>query len=74
MRRKACAEDDRKVLGELTPKGRKLIQEVFPAHVERLRSLMGGLSAPEKAEAAALLRRLGQHARRKTGERITEED
>jgi MarR family transcriptional regulator, 2-MHQ and catechol-resistance regulon repressor len=74
LRRKACAEDDRKVLGELTPKGRRLIQEVFPAHVERLRSLTAGLSAPEKAEAAALLRRLGQHARRTTGERITEED
>jgi MarR family 2-MHQ and catechol resistance regulon transcriptional repressor len=74
VRRKACAEDDRKVLGELTPKGRKLIQEVFPAHVERLRSLTAGLSAPEKAEATALLRRLGQHARRTTGERITEED
>ena len=74
LSRKACAEDDRKVLGELTPKGRRLIQEVFPAHVERLRSLTAGLSTPEKAEAAALLRRLGQHARRTTGERITEED
>jgi MarR family transcriptional regulator, 2-MHQ and catechol-resistance regulon repressor len=74
LRRMACAGDDRKVLGELTPKGRRLIQEVFPAHVERLRSLTAGLSASEKAEAAALLRRLGQHARRTTGERITEED
>jgi MarR family 2-MHQ and catechol resistance regulon transcriptional repressor len=74
VRRKACAEDDRKVLGDLTPKGRKLIQEVFPAHVERLRSLTSGLSASEKGEATGLLRRLGRHARRTTGERITEED
>jgi MarR family 2-MHQ and catechol resistance regulon transcriptional repressor len=74
VRRKACAEDERKVLGELTPKGRKLIQEVFPAHVERLRGLMGGLSASQKDEACRLLRRLGHHARRTTGERITEED
>jgi MarR family transcriptional regulator, 2-MHQ and catechol-resistance regulon repressor len=74
LRRKACAGDDRKVLGELTPKGRTLIQEAFPAHVERLRHLMGGLSAPEKDGAIVLLRRLGQHARRTTGERITEED
>jgi MarR family transcriptional regulator, 2-MHQ and catechol-resistance regulon repressor len=74
MRRKACPEDDRKVLGELTPKGRKLIQAVFPAHVERLCSLMSGLSASEKDEATGLLRRLGRHARRTTGERITEED
>ena len=62
------------MLGELTSKGRKLIQEVFPAHVKRLRSLTSGLSALEKEEAAGLLRRLGRHARRTTGERVTEED
>ena len=74
VRRKACAEDERKVLGELTPRGRKLIQEVFPAHVERLRRLMGGLSAAEKDEAGGLLRRLGQHARGTTGDRILAEE
>jgi MarR family transcriptional regulator, 2-MHQ and catechol-resistance regulon repressor len=74
VRRKACPEDDRKVLGELTPKGQKLIEEAFPAHVGRLLALTGGLSASEKAEASRLLRRLGQYARRATGERIIEED
>jgi len=74
VRRKECAEDERKALGELTPKGRKLIQDVFPAHVEQLRRLMGGLSTSEKDEACRLLRRLGQHARKTTGDRITEED
>src|SRR5438105_6822905 len=30
LRRKSCAEDSRVVLGELTAKGRALIEEVFP--------------------------------------------
>jgi len=33
MRRRACAEDSRVVFGELTARGRALIDEVFPAHV-----------------------------------------
>jgi len=74
MRRSACAEDQRVVFGELTPKGRALMDEVFPAHVDRLRQVMAGLSVSEKREASRLLRRLSQHARRTTGERIMEED
>jgi MarR family transcriptional regulator, 2-MHQ and catechol-resistance regulon repressor len=74
MRRRTSAEDQRVVFGELTPKGRALMDKVFPAHVGRLRAVMAGLSAPEKRAAARLLRRLSQHARRATGERITEDD
>jgi MarR family transcriptional regulator, 2-MHQ and catechol-resistance regulon repressor len=74
MRRRTSAEDQRVVFGELTPKGRALMDKVFPAHVGRLRAVMAGLSAPEKRAAAQLLRRLSQHARRATGERITEDD
>ena len=74
MRRRACAEDSRVVFGELTPKGRTLIDEVFPAHVERLQQAMAGLSVSEKREASRLLRALSLHARRASGERITEDD
>lgn len=74
MRRRTSAEDQRVVFGELTPKGRALMDKVFPAHVDRLRHVMAGLSASEKRAASQLLRRLGQHARRTTGERITEDD
>ena len=74
MRRRTSAEDQRVVFGELTPKGRALIDKVFPAHVDRLRHVMAGLSASEKRAASQLLRRLSQHARRATGERITEDD
>ena len=74
IRRRTCAEDQRVVFGELTPKGRTLIDEVFPAHVERLQQAMAGLSVSQKREASRLLRALSLHARRTTGERITEDD
>jgi MarR family 2-MHQ and catechol resistance regulon transcriptional repressor len=74
IRRRAGAEDQRVVLGELTAKGRTLIDEVFPAHVERLQQAMAGLSVSEKRDASRLLRALSLHARRTTGERITEDD
>jgi MarR family transcriptional regulator, 2-MHQ and catechol-resistance regulon repressor len=74
MRRRACAEDQRVVFGELTAKGRALIDEVFPAHVERLRHVMAGLSVSQKRDASRLLRALSLHARRTTGERVTEDD
>jgi MarR family 2-MHQ and catechol resistance regulon transcriptional repressor len=74
MRRRTSAEDQRVVFGELTSKGRALMDKVFPGHVDRLREVMAGLSASEKRAAAQLLRRLSQHARRTTGERITEDD
>src|SRR5213079_2403782 len=60
MRRRTCAEDQRVIFGELTAKGRALIDEVFPAHVDRLRNVLAGLSVPEKHAATRLLRRLGQ--------------
>ena len=74
MRRRTCAEDSRVVFGELTAKGRTLIDEVFPAHVERLQQAMAGLSVPQKREASRLLRALILHARRITGEPMTEDD
>jgi MarR family 2-MHQ and catechol resistance regulon transcriptional repressor len=74
MRRRTCADDQRVVFGELTSKGRALIDEVFPAHVARLRDVMAGLSASEKHAATRLLRRLSQYARRTTGDRVTDDD
>ena len=74
MRRRACAEDQRVVFGELTAKGRALTDEVFPAHVERLQQAMAALSVSQKREASRLLRALSLHARRITGARITEDD
>lgn len=74
MRRRACAEDSRVVFGEITGKGRSLMEHVFPAHVERLQQVTAGLSVSQKREASRLLRALSLHARRTTGARITEDD
>ena len=74
MRRRTSAEDQRVVFGELTPKGRALMDKVFPAHVDRLRHVTAGLSASEKRAASQLLRRLSHQVRQATGERITEDD
>ena len=74
MRRRACVEDQRVIFGELTAKGRALIDQVFPAHVDRLREVMAGLSVSEKNAATRLLRRLSRQARRTTGDRVTEDD
>jgi len=74
MRRRTSAEDQRVVFGELTPKGRALLDGVFPAHVVRLREIMACLSVAEKQTAVRLLRRLSQHARRTIGERVTDDD
>jgi MarR family transcriptional regulator, 2-MHQ and catechol-resistance regulon repressor len=74
MRRRVSTDDQRVVFGELTAKGRALMDEVFPAHVERLQQAMAALSVSQKREASRLLRALSLHARRTAGERITEDD
>jgi MarR family 2-MHQ and catechol resistance regulon transcriptional repressor len=74
MRRRACAEDSRVVFGELTARGRALIDEVFPAHVELLQRAMGGLSVSQKRDAIRLLRTLSVHARRASGDPISGQD
>jgi MarR family transcriptional regulator, 2-MHQ and catechol-resistance regulon repressor len=74
MRRRTCAEDQRVIFGELTPRGRTLLDGVFPAHVARLREIMACLSVTEKQAAARLLRRLSRYARRTIGERVTDDD
>ena len=40
MRRTTGAEDRRVVFGELTPRGRTLMNRVFPGHVDRLRQAL----------------------------------
>jgi len=74
MRRRTSAEDQRRVFGELTTKGRALIDQVFPTHADRLCEVMAGLSVSEKHAATRLLRRLSRHARRTTGGTVTDDD
>jgi MarR family transcriptional regulator, 2-MHQ and catechol-resistance regulon repressor len=74
MRRKDLAEDSRVVLGELTAKGRALIEEVFPVHVELLEQATAGLTLSEKREASRVLRALSRQARSISGEELSDDD
>jgi MarR family transcriptional regulator, 2-MHQ and catechol-resistance regulon repressor len=62
VRRVIGTDDQRTVIGELTQKGRALIADVFPRHVEQLHRLMSGLSVADKHAAASLLRSLAAGA------------
>lgn len=61
--RRPCSEDRRAVYVELTDEGRARMAGVFPRHAEALRTAMAGLTPEEQRIAAALLKRLGKHAR-----------
>jgi MarR family 2-MHQ and catechol resistance regulon transcriptional repressor len=74
MRRRDCVEDSRVVLGELTAKGRSLIEEVFPVHVDLLQQATAALTVSQKREVTRLLRALSRHARRTAGEPATDDD
>ena len=53
------AADKRFYLVSITEKGRKLIAQVFPQHVERILAAMSALSPAEQKALAALSRKLG---------------
>jgi MarR family 2-MHQ and catechol resistance regulon transcriptional repressor len=60
VRRERQPDDRRKVLVSLTPKGRARIEKVFPAHVEFLTSVFGGLTSREQETLRGLCRKLGK--------------
>ena len=62
LRRRACEEDRRRTLAELTEFGRARIARLFPERAALLKRLMSALSVEEKQEVAALLKRLGLFA------------
>jgi MarR family transcriptional regulator, 2-MHQ and catechol-resistance regulon repressor len=57
--RQRTDEDKRFVRVALTGKGRKLIQELFPAHAERVARLFGVLTDEEQDQLRRLCRKLG---------------
>ena len=59
IRRVACAEDRRVTFAQITEKGKKLIEQVFPAHHNEIDRLMSVLSEEEKDTAIELLKRIG---------------
>lgn len=64
VKRERAAEDRRVRMVDLTPKGRALIERVFPWHVANITETMGALTGEEQDELARLCRKLGLAARR----------
>jgi DNA-binding MarR family transcriptional regulator len=58
IRRVPDPADGRGLLVELTPKGVRLVDRLAAEHMENERRLLAGLTAAEREELAALLRRL----------------
>lgn len=64
--RRPCATDRRASYAALTPRGERLIAEIFPAHARAIVHAVSGLSDAEKRLAVKLLRKLGLEAARIT--------
>jgi MarR family 2-MHQ and catechol resistance regulon transcriptional repressor len=60
--RQRTEEDKRFVRVALTAKGRRLIQQIFPAHAERVTRRFGVLSEQEQEHLRRLCRKLGTAA------------
>ncbi len=63
VRRIACPTDRRSHYVELTEKGQKLFQRIFPAHAATIVSAVSGLNAAEQTQLARLLKKLGLSVR-----------
>ncbi|GGJ68822.1 MarR family 2-MHQ and catechol resistance regulon transcriptional repressor [Anoxybacillus voinovskiensis] len=61
--RKACEKDRRVTYASITDKGTTFIEEVFPKHEQTIHETLAGLTAEEKEQAIALLKKLGYGAK-----------
>lgn len=57
--RVACPEDRRVTYAQITAKGKKLIEQVFPSHKNEIDRIMSVLSEEEQETAIQLLKRIG---------------
>jgi len=67
VERRPCSTDRRARYAALTPKGERLMEEIFPGHAEQVRLALGGLNEEEKQHATTLLRKLGTYAAEDAG-------
>lgn len=62
LKRRACSEDRRVTYAALTEKGKELMDDIFPKHVEAIRQITGGLNTEEKEVMIDQLKKLGYFA------------
>jgi MarR family 2-MHQ and catechol resistance regulon transcriptional repressor len=61
-RRQACPNDRRVTFVQLTPAGRRLIEEIFKVHAAHLEKAFEPLSEQERAALGAHLKTIGKHS------------
>ena len=62
VKRRQPLKDKRFILATITPAGKKLIARIFPAHAQRITSVMGRLTKSEQDNLGALCKKLGTGA------------
>lgn len=62
VERRDCPEDRRARYAALTEAGTALMEGIFPSHAQAIEAAVAGLTSPEQATAAGLLKRLGRTA------------
>ena len=59
VERRHCKEDRRAIYVHLTPNGKKMFEDIFPQHAQRVRKLASVLTEREQEQLSSLLRKLG---------------
>ncbi|QGQ46391.1 MarR family winged helix-turn-helix transcriptional regulator [Metabacillus sediminilitoris] len=62
LARKACPTDRRVTFAQITENGKKLIEEIFPTHQERINEIVSVLTDEEKNMVTEMLKKVGFHA------------
>jgi len=63
--REACSKDRRIIYAVITEEGKKLMDNIFPAHAEMIHETVSGLVPAEQEMATYLLKKLGKYAQNK---------
>ncbi|MCC3374862.1 MarR family winged helix-turn-helix transcriptional regulator [Cohnella sp. REN36] len=62
LKRKRCDQDRRVIYASITPKGKELMDRMFPEHAEEIHRLFSVLDESEKLQMVEMLKKLGMHA------------
>ncbi|PMC35252.1 MarR family transcriptional regulator [Bacillus sp. UMB0899] len=62
LERRACPNDRRVTHAQITDNGQQLIEEIFPAHQEKIAEIVSVLTDEEKNLVTELLKKVGFHA------------
>lgn len=61
--RVACKHDRRVTFAQITEKGKKFIERIFPQHEQRIDQIMNALTAEEKETMIELVKKIGYQAK-----------